>query len=126
LIRRGAETERRKWMRLPLAIPVFVRSRDDKGKEFLEFATALNVSAGGALVAVRRSLPQSSQVLLEIPSAPLAAAASLPKASRTLRARAVRVSHAEGYHLLGLKFSRPLLNDSAHAALPQRKLASSQ
>ena len=126
MIRRGAETERRKWMRLPLAIPVFVRSRDDKGKEFLEFATALNVSAGGALVAVRRSLPQSSQVLLEIPSAPLAAAASLPKASRTLRARAVRVSHAEGYHLLGLKFSRPLLNDSAHAALPQRKLASSQ
>jgi hypothetical protein len=126
LIRRGAETERRKWMRLPLAIPVFVRSRDDKGKEFLEFATALNVSAGGALVAVRRSLPQSSQVLLEIPSAPLAAAASLPKASRTLRARAVRVSHAEGYHLLGLKFSRPLLNDSAHATLPQRKLASSQ
>ncbi len=126
MIRRGAETERRKWMRLPLAIPVFVRSRDDKGKEFLEFATALNVSAGGALVAVRRSLPQSSQVLLEIPSAPLAAAASLPKASRTLRARAVRVSHAEGYHLLGLKFSRPLLNDSAHATLPQRKLASSQ
>jgi len=113
-------------MRLPLAIPVFVRSRDDKGKEFLEFATALNVSAGGALVAVRRSLPQSSQVLLEIPSAPLVAAACLPKASRTLRARAVRVSHAEGYHLLGLKFSRPLLNDSAHATLPQRKLASSQ
>ena len=111
-------------MRLPLAIPVFVRSRDDKGKEFLEFATALNVSAGGALVAVRRSLPQSSQVLLEIP--PLAAAAALPRASRTLRARAVRVTHAEGYHLLGLKFSRPLLNDSAHAALPQRKLASSQ
>src|SRR5205807_5763369 len=87
--------ERRQWDRLPLAIPVFVRSRDDKGKEFLEFATALNVSAGGALVAVRRSLPQSSQVLLEIPSAPLAAAAALPKASRTLRARAVRVTHAE-------------------------------
>jgi len=126
LIRRGAETERRKWMRLPLAIPVFVRSRDDKGKEFLEFATALNVSAGGALVAVRRSLPQSSQVLLEIPSAPLAAAAALPKASRTLRARAVRVSHAEGYHLLGLKFSRPLVNDSASSIMPQRKLASSQ
>ena len=77
-------------------------------------------------MAVRRSLPQSSQVLLEIPSAPLAAAAALPRASRTLRARAVRVTHAEGYHLLGLKFSRPLLNDSAHAALPQRKLASSQ
>src|SRR5437660_12391679 len=99
-------------MRLPLAIPVFVRSRDDKGKEFLEFATALNVSAGGALVAVRPSLPQSSQVLLEIPSAPLAAAAALPKASRTLRARGVRVTHSEGYHMLGLKVHRLLLDDS--------------
>jgi hypothetical protein len=94
---------------LPLAIPVFVRSRDDKGKEFLEFATALNVSAGGALVAVRRSLQAAVQVVLEIPSAPLAATTALPKASRTLRAKAVRVVHAEGYHLVGMKFSRPLL-----------------
>ena len=59
-----------------LAIPVFVRSRDDKGKEFLEFATALNIGGGGALIALRRALPQSARVLLEIPSAPLAASAS--------------------------------------------------
>ena len=109
---------------MPLAIPVFVRSRDEKGKEFLEFATALNVSAGGVLVAVRRSLPPSSQVLLEIPSAPLAATAALPRAARTLRARTVRVSHAEGYHLLGLKFSRPLLNGTGNAVSARRKLAS--
>ncbi len=109
---------------MPLAIPVFVRSRDEKGKEFLEFATALNVSAGGVLVAVRRSLPPSAQVLLEIPSAPLAATAALPRAARTLRARTVRVSHAEGYHLLGLKFSRPLLNETGHAVSARRKLAS--
>src|SRR5208282_6590375 len=57
--------ERRKWPRLPLAIPVFVRSRDDKGKEFLEFATALNVSAGGMLLAVRRVLSSSAQIQLE-------------------------------------------------------------
>jgi len=124
LIRRRVEKERRRWTRLPLAIPVFVRSRDDKGKEFLEFATALNISAGGALVAVRRSLPKAAQVLLEIPSAPLAATAGLPKAARTLRARAVRVNHAEGYHLLGLKFSRPLLNGSTPARLSRGKLAS--
>ena len=56
-----AGNERRKWARLPLAIPVFVRSRDGKGKEFLEFATALNVSAGGMLVAIRRALPAIAQ-----------------------------------------------------------------
>jgi PilZ domain len=124
LIRRRPEKERRKWIRLPLAIPVFVRSRDEKGKEFLEFATALNISAGGALVAVRRSLPKAAQVLLEIPSAPLAATAGLPRAARTLRARATRITHAEGYHLLGLKFSRPLLNGASPARQLRGKLTS--
>lgn len=114
------ESERRKWPRLPLAIPVFVRSRDEKGKEFLEFATALNVSAGGALVAVRRSLPPSAQVLLEIPSAPLAASYNLPKAARALRARTVRVTHAEGYHLVGLKFARALLDSIPSPAFRRR------
>lgn len=123
--RRRPDTECRKWPRLPLAIPVFVRSRDEKGKEFLEFATALNVSAGGALVAVRRSLPPASQVLLEIPSAPLSDTTALPKASRTLRARMVRITHADGYHLVGLKFSHPLSNPSNDSRPPRRKVASS-
>lgn len=115
--------ERRKWARLPLAIPVFVRSHDDKGKECLEFATALNVSAGGMLVAVRRMLPGSSHILIEIPSAPLAALATLPRTSRNLRARAMRTTHAEGYHLLGLKFLRPLLKGAVNGAR-RRKIAS--
>lgn len=121
---RKPDSERRKWIRLPLAIPVFVRSRDEKGKEFLEFATALNVSAGGALVAVRRVLPLAAQVLLEIPSAPLSAVGSLPKASRILRARTIRVTHTEGYHLVGLKFSHPLLHQTAKARPAGRKVAS--
>jgi len=100
--------ERRKWARLPLAIPVFVRTRDGKGKEFLEFATSLNVSAGGMLVAIRRSLPSVAQIRLEIPSAPVAAMAPRPRAARTLVARTLRTTPADGYYLLGLKFSRPL------------------
>jgi hypothetical protein len=123
---RRAGSERRKWTRLPLAIPVFVRSRDDKGKELLEFATALNVSAGGMLVAVRRVLPSSAHILLEIPSAPLATLASLPTASRNLRAKALRTTHAEGYHLLGLKFSRPLLNSIPVNGTRKRKLVSAK
>ncbi len=103
-----SELERRKWGRLPLAIPVFVRSKDENDKEFLEFATALNVCAGGALVAVRRTLPLYSQVLLEIPSAPLVSTARLPKACRNLHARVVWAMHSEGYQLAGVKFSRAL------------------
>jgi hypothetical protein len=114
--------ERRKWARLPLAIPVFVRSRDGKGKEFLEFATALNVSAGGMLVAIRRVLPAVAQIQLEIPSAPVAALALLPRASRTLRAKALRTTPAEGYYLLGLKFARPLLHANSRSD-QRRKVA---
>jgi hypothetical protein len=117
--------ERRRWPRLPLAIPVFVRSRAESDKEFLEFATAMNVSAGGMLVAVRRSIPSAAQISLEIPSAPLAAlAAALPTVIRILRAKVLRTHHGEGYNLVGLKFSRPLLNSHARAR-PRRKISSS-
>jgi hypothetical protein len=115
--------ERRKWPRLPLAIPVFVRSRDARGKEFLEFATALNVSAGGMLVATRRVIPDVAQLRLEIPSAPVAALAQSSRASRTLRAKTLRTTPAEGYYLLGLKFARPLL-DAHSNGVHKRKVVS--
>jgi hypothetical protein len=118
------QNERRKWPRLPLAIPVFVRSRDEQGKDCLEFATAVNVSAGGALVAVRRSLALPTQVLLEVPSPPSPATAAWPKASRVMRARTIHVTHAEGYHLVGLRFGRPLTQNGIHHRPAQRKVAS--
>jgi PilZ domain-containing protein len=114
-------TERRKWSRLPLAIPVFVRSRNREGKEFLEFATALNVSAGGMLVAVRKVFPDLAHIQLEIPSAPVAAVALLPRASRDLRAKALRTTPAEGCYLLGLKFTRPLLRSADSNGSRRRK-----
>jgi len=125
LDRRKPELERREWVRLPLAIPIFVRSRDQSGKDFLEFATALNVSAGGALVAVHRALRPMAQVSLEIPSAPLSASAPVPKSSRNLRAKIVRVTHGEGYHLLGMKFMQSLLSPAMRRATSRRKVTSS-
>ncbi len=113
--------ERRRWPRLPLAIPVFVRSRTEPDKEFLEFATALNVSAGGMLVAVRRSLPSALEVSLEIPSAPLAALADLPKAARMLRAKVLRTEHSDSYNLVGIKFARPLMEATPKAKASVRK-----
>ena len=113
--------ERRQWPRLPLAIPIFVRSRDEKGKDFLEFATAMNVSAGGALVAVRRSLPHSTQVSLEIPTAPFLAAKGPSQTSRNMRARAVRIEHADGYQLVGLRFTKPLAKNGAERTSVRRK-----
>jgi c-di-GMP-binding flagellar brake protein YcgR len=103
--------EQRKWSRLHLAIPVFVRSRDENDKESLEFATAVNISAGGAMVVVKRSLAKSSPVSLEIPSAPIGSTDGVRRSSRAIRARTVWVAHLNDYHLLGLKFVRPLATD---------------
>jgi c-di-GMP-binding flagellar brake protein YcgR len=117
--------ERRRWPRLPLAIPVFVRSQAEADKELLEFATALNVSAGGMLLAVRRSIPSTAQVSLEIPSAPLTALASVPKVERTLRAKVLRMQHGEGYNLIALKFSRALVSTPLRTQGRRRKVSSS-
>ncbi|HXZ78977.1 MAG TPA: PilZ domain-containing protein [Terriglobales bacterium] len=100
--------ERRKYQRLPLSIPVFVRGTDENGKEFLEFATALNISAGGILLATRRSLPKSASLSLEIPVAPLPADSFSAQSIRSLKARLVRITHGERYHLMGLKFNRAI------------------
>jgi hypothetical protein len=42
-----------------------------------------------------------------------------------MRAKIVRVTHGEGYHLLGLKFQHPLLNPAMQRAKLRRKVASS-
>jgi hypothetical protein len=112
--------EERKWARLQLAIPVFIRTRDRNGKDSLEFATAINVSAGGALVVVRRSLPKSALVSLEIPSAPIGPNNGLKAPSRIMQAKTVWIAHLDDYHLLGLKFARPLSTNVA--AVPGKRL----
>ena len=109
MARRTANQDRRIWERLPLAIPVFVRGKDQRGKEFLEFSTALNLSAGGVLLALSRSLPLSAGVSLEVPSAPLSDTTNLPRAIRRLQARVVHSRLSNSHQLVGLKFSRPLL-----------------
>jgi hypothetical protein len=111
--RRLSKKEERKWARLQLAIPVFIRTLDGNGRDSLEFATAINISPGGAMVIVRRSLPKSALVSLEIPSAPIGAANGLRISSRIMQAKAVWVTHLDDYHLLGVKFARPLNTDAA-------------
>jgi PilZ domain len=114
----------RKWTRLHLSIPVFIRSRDENGRDSLEFATAINISAGGALVVVRRSLPKLTRVSLEVPSAPIGTTEGTPAGSKVIHAKAVWVGHQNDYHLLGLKFNRPLSTDMSQSkAIRKTRLA---
>ncbi|HEX9110474.1 MAG TPA: PilZ domain-containing protein [Terriglobales bacterium] len=116
--------DQRKWPRLRLAIPVFVRASDGDGKDSLEFATAINISPGGALIVARRSMTKSAWVSLEVPSAPIAPVPGMPRSSRTMRAKAVWINHLDDYHLVGLKFARPLGTDGPTPQTRLRKTAS--
>jgi hypothetical protein len=111
LPRKLFKKEERKWARLQLAIPVFIRTQDGNGKDSLEFATAINISPGGALVVVRHSLPKSTVVSVEIPSAPIGPALGLKPPLSVMQAKAVWVAHLDDHHLLGLKFARPISTD---------------
>lgn len=101
-------SERRRWQRLPLPVPIFIRGEDEQGKGFLEFTTAVNISAGGALLVTRRYLPSASKISLEIPPPVFPKQLDSQRPVRNLKARVVTVRHSEHYHLCGLAFSRPL------------------
>src|SRR6266581_8671799 len=102
--------ERRRWVRLSLAIPVFVRGVDGQGREFVEFCTLLNESAGGALLAIRKALRRRSRVSLEMPLAPALRNVRFRRTKRMLRARVIRTMPIDGWNLCGLQFARPLIS----------------
>lgn len=113
--RRESAEERRDWDRLPISIPFFVRGHKSNGEEYLEFATALNLSASGVLLATRRYLDPGTEITLEIPVA-LANKAQLPRSVSLLQATVRRCTPDRQYYLVGLQFEKPLITDSR---LPQ-------
>ena len=104
-----SSVERRRWERLSLAIPVFVHWVDAQGREFLEFSTLLNASAGGALLAIRKPLRRWSRISPEIPAAPLLKNVKWRRTKRMLQARVIRITYGEAWNLCGLQFARPLI-----------------
>jgi hypothetical protein len=86
-----------------------VRGVNGQGKEFLEFCTLLNESAGGALLAIRKPLRRRSRVSLEMPSTPVLKNAMFRKTKSMLQARVVRITPIDGWNLCGLQFARPLM-----------------
>src|SRR5215472_5802644 len=102
--------ERRQWKRIPLTIPLFVRRTDPNGRELIEFATALNVSAGGLLLASRHSLDCGEKVLLEIP-APIGSSA-ISSVRTSFMAITLRSIPTRYYFLSGMQFEHSLLPET--------------
>jgi PilZ domain-containing protein len=104
----NSRTEKRRYQRVALPVPVFVRGTDELGKEFLEFSTALNISRGGALLATRRYLAPSAVISLQIPPPPFPSQSLPQPVVGNLEAKVVQVRPANRYHLSGLSFTHPL------------------
>jgi hypothetical protein len=101
--------ERRRFDRLPLAIPLFLSGVDQSGKEFVDFTVALNMSAGGALVASRRSLARACRLSLEIPTAPIRPLALTPEIKRSFSGRVLRGINKSTFNLYAVRFIHPLV-----------------
>lgn len=108
------QNERRRWDRLPISVPFFIRTDQENGEELLEFATALNLSAGGALLASRKQLDPGTTVRLEVPVA-LVNKAQLPRSVSLLHAKVLRCTPDRQYFLLGFAFKPPLLESAQRA-----------
>jgi hypothetical protein len=104
-----AQGERRNWQRLPLAIPVFVRGADRRGNEFLELTKANDISAGGALVAIRHELRIGSRLKLEIPCVPVPDKRRKSPRTQILTAKILRSSDVDGVRRFALRFLKPLI-----------------
>jgi hypothetical protein len=86
---------------------MFVRGTDQHGKPFVDFATALNISAGGALLVLKRRLQTEVQVSLEIPVG-LLPQTLVTKVVQQIQARTLRVEPAEKAFVVGVQFVNPL------------------
>jgi hypothetical protein len=103
------QPERRRWERLPLWIPVFVRGTDEQGRQFLDFTSTLNVSAGGTLLAIRRSVRPCTELSVEVPAAPVPASLGLRPAVSRLKGDVLRVQPCGRGFVVALSFASPLL-----------------
>ena len=99
--------ERRRWDRLPICVPMFVRWTNGQNRRLQEFATAVNISAGGALLAILRYVPVGTKVELEIPCAPVINEISLDGATKQFTAEVVRVELRQKVHFMAASFTNP-------------------
>lgn len=99
-----AKHKSRRWQRLPLAFPVFIHSTDEDGRTVLEFGTAVNVSAGGVLVALKR-VPREKEVLIEMPVPP---GFESDHSFRMIESTIVRTQAGSRHTYVGMQFKTPL------------------
>lgn len=103
-----AYEEQRRFQRIRLQVPLFVRGRDVHGEQFLELAKTLDISALGAFITCPRALSVNDVITLTIPAPSITSSALVPSGMPPIQARVKRQQAAGDVHLIGVEFLKPI------------------
>lgn len=105
----GRLTERRRFPRIRLQVPLFIRGTSSEGAEYFELAKTLDISCHGARLLSNRSLRPNEIISLVVP-------APLPRSSEfgecgtpPISARVRRLECNEDVEMAAVEFLKPLL-----------------
>jgi hypothetical protein len=102
------DDERRRYQRIQLQIPLFIRGKDAHGEQFMELAKTLDISALGAFVASPRSLTINGFITLTIPSPSITSSGLVPAGMAPIQAKVRRQQEAGDVYLIGVEFLKPI------------------
>lgn len=101
-------TERRRFARIRLQVPLFIRGTDADGAEFLELAKTLNIGSHGALLLSRRAMQLNDNISLNVP-APLPRSSGFGECGTPpIPARVRRIESNEDVEVVAVEFLKPL------------------
>lgn len=100
--------ERRRFQRILLQVPLFIRGRDAQGDQFMELAKTLDVSGLGAFITSPRLLNVGDVVTLTIPAPSITSSALVPAGMPPIQARVKREHEAGDVFLVGVEFLKPI------------------
>jgi c-di-GMP-binding flagellar brake protein YcgR len=100
--------ERRRFQRIHLQVPLFVRGKDEQKEQFMELAKTLDISAQGTFIACPRALTINEFVTLTIPAPSITSSALVPAGMPPIQARVKRQQHVGDVYLVGVEFLKPL------------------
>ena len=101
--------ERRRFQRLTLQVPLFIRGRDARGDQFVELAKTLNISGLGAFITSPRPLSVGGYVTLTIPAPSITSSGLVPTDMPPMQARVKRQQEAGDVYLVGVEFLKPII-----------------
>lgn len=101
-------TKQRRFPRIRLQVPVFLRGQDASGVDFVELTKTLNISAFGACIASSHVLRTDQMIQLTIPTPAPASSGLVPNETPPITAKVLRQQSVGDLRLFGLEFLRGL------------------